>query len=31
MLSKIDIDSTRNCNVDSIESYDDLQTEGGSL
>jgi len=31
MLSKIDIDSARNCNVDSIQSYDDLQAEGGSL
>jgi len=31
MLSKIDIDSARNCNVDSVQSYDDLQAEGGSL
>ena len=31
MLNKIDIDSARNCVVDSIESYDDLQTESGSL
>ena len=31
MLSKIDIDSARKCNVERIESYDDLQTEGGSL
>ena len=31
MLSKIDIDSARSCNVDSIQSYDDLQAEGGSL
>lgn len=31
MLNKIDIDSARNCEVDSLESYDDLQAEGGSL
>jgi DNA repair exonuclease SbcCD ATPase subunit len=31
MLSKIDIDSARNCNVEGVESYDDLQAEGGSL
>ena len=31
MLSKIDIDAARNCNVNSIESYDDLQGEVGSL
>jgi len=31
MLSKIDIDSARQCNVERIESYDDLQAEGGSL
>ena len=31
MLSKIDIDAARNCNINSIESYDDLQGEVGSL
>jgi len=31
MLSKIDIDSARNCAIQKVESYDDLQTEGGSL
>ena len=31
MLSKIDIDAARNCGIDSIESYDDLQGEVGSL
>ena len=31
MLSKIDIDSARQCNVERIESYDDLQAEVGSL
>ena len=31
LLSKIDIEKAQNCAVGSIESYDDLQTEGGSL
>ena len=31
MLSKIDIDTARNCEINSIESYDDLQGELGSL
>ena len=31
MLAEIDIDSARNCKIDSIESYDDLQGEVGSL
>ena len=31
MLSKIDIDTARNCDISSIESYDDLQGEVGSL
>ncbi len=31
MLSKIDIETARNCEIDSIESYDDLQGEVGSL
>ena len=31
MLNKIDIDSARQCNVERIESYDDLQAEVGSL
>ena len=31
LLGKIDIEKAQNCAVGSIESYDDLQTEGGSL
>ena len=31
MLSKIDIDSARNCDISQIESYDGLQEEVGSL
>ncbi len=31
MLNEIDIETARNCEIDSIESYDDLQGEVGSL
>ena len=31
LLGKIDIEKAQSCAVGSIESYDDLQTEGGSL
>ena len=31
LLSKINIDEAQNCKVQEIQSYDELQTEGGSL
>ena len=31
LLSKVDIEEAQNCKVSSIQSYDELQTEGGSL
>ena len=31
LLSKINIDEAQNCRVERIQSYDELQTEGGSL